>query len=176
MAGNTSLPALKKAAEKNTSYPKKYKAGKRTAMQIKFKKLNDGATVPTYGSEYAAGADLYAAGNGDTRIAPGETKMIHTGIAVEIPEGLVGLVYARSGLASKKGLAPANKVGVIDSDYRGEIMVALHNHGTETATVSDGDRVAQLVIAPFIRAEYTEASELSDTVRGAGGFGSTGTK
>lgn len=145
-------------------------------MQVNFKKLNEGAVVPTYGSEHAAGADLYAAGNGDVKIAPGETKMIHTGIAVEIPEGLVGLVYARSGLASKKGLAPANKVGVIDSDYRGEIMVALHNHSAETAAVSDGDRIAQMVIAPFIRAEYSEVSELSDTVRGEGGFGSTGIK
>lgn len=145
-------------------------------MIVNFKKLTENAIAPKYGSEYSAGADLYAADGGDIKIAPGETKLIHTGIALEIPEGLVGLIYARSGLATKKGLAPANKVGVIDSDYRGEIMVALHNHGSETQTVSDGDRVAQMVIAPFIKAEYTEADELSDTVRGAGGFGSTGSK
>ena len=144
-------------------------------MKINFKKLTKNAVTPTYGSEFSAGADLYAADE-SVQIAPGETKLIHTGIAVEIPEGLVGLIYARSGLATKKGLAPANKVGVIDSDYRGEIMVALHNHGSEIQAVSAGDRVAQMVIAPFIKAEYTEADELSDTVRGEGGFGSTGTK
>ena len=145
-------------------------------FSMNIKKLNEKATVPTYGSAYAAGADLYACESGEVTIAPHETKLIHTGIAVEIPEGLVGLIYARSGLATKKGLAPANKVGVIDSDYRGEIMVALHNHGSEIQAVSAGDRVAQMVIAPFIKAEYTEADELSDTVRGEGGFGSTGTK
>lgn len=145
-------------------------------MKVNFKKLNEKAVTPSYGSEFSAGADLYALVGGDVKIAPGETKLIHTGLAVEIPEGLVGLIYARSGLASKKGLAPANKVGVIDSDYRGEIMVALHNHGSETASVSDGDRIAQMVIAPFIKAEYTEVTELSDTVRGTGGFGSTGNK
>ena len=144
-------------------------------MKINFKKLTKNAVTPTYGSEFSAGADLYAADE-NVKIAPGETKVIHTGIAVEIPEGLVGLIYARSGLATKKGLAPANKVGVIDSDYRGEIMVALHNHGSEIQSVSAGDRVAQMVIAPFIKAEYTEADELSETVRGQGGFGSTGTK
>ncbi len=144
-------------------------------MKVNFKKLTENALAPKYGSEYSAGADLYAC-DGDVKIAPGETKLIHTGIAVEIPEGLVGLIYARSGLASKKGLAPANKVGVIDSDYRGEIMVALYNHGSETQTVSAGERIAQMVIAPFIKAEYSEAAELSDTARGEGGFGSTGTK
>ena len=144
-------------------------------MKVNFKKLNEKATTPKYGSEFSAGADLYSC-DGDIKIAPGETKLIHTGIAVEIPEGLVGLIYARSGLATKKGLAPANKVGVIDSDYRGEVMVALHNHSSEIQTVSAGDRVAQMVIAPFIKAEYSEVSELSDTVRGEGGFGSTGNK
>ncbi len=144
-------------------------------MKINFKKLTKNAVTPKYGSDFSAGADLYAADE-SVKIAPGETKLIHTGIATEIPEGLVGLIYARSGLATKKGLAPANKVGVIDSDYRGEIMVALHNHGSEIQAVSAGDRIAQLVIAPFIRAEYTEVDELSETVRGEGGFGSTGTK
>ena len=113
---------------------------------------------------------------GEVTLQPNETKLIHTGIAMEIPEGLVGLIYARSGLASKKGLAPANKVGVIDSDYRGEIMVALHNHGTSAQTVADGERIAQIVFAPYYAAEFTVVDELEDTVRGAGGFGSTGTK
>ncbi len=144
-------------------------------MKVNIKKLTENAVIPRYGSEYSAGADLYSTDE-DVKIAPGETKLIHTGIAVEIPEGLVGLIYARSGLASKKGLAPANKVGVIDSDYRGEVMVALHNHGSEIQTVSVGERIAQMVIAPFVKAEYCEVSELSDTARGTGGFGSTGTK
>ena len=142
------------------------------AMNIK--KLREDATVPTYGSCSAAGADLYACEDADVTIAPGETKLIHTGLAMAIPEGLVGLIYARSGLASKKGLAPANKVGVIDSDYRGEIMVALHNHGTEAQTVSHGERVAQIVFAPYFAADFTVTEELDDTARGAGGFGSTG--
>ena len=125
----------------------------------------------------ARNADLYALTEGEEiTIAPGETKLIHTGIATEIPEGYGGFIYARSGLASKKGLAPANKVGVVDADYRGEIMVALHNHGTVSQTIGDKERIAQFVIAPFIRAEYEEADELSDTVRGEGGFGSTGRK
>lgn len=141
-------------------------------MKVNVKKLSDNAKLPVYGSEFAAGADLYAA-EGVT-IRAGETKFVHTGIAVELPAGTVGLVYARSGLASKQGLAPANKVGVIDCDYRGEIMVALHNHGGNARTVETGDRIAQLVIAPYYTAEFTEAEELSETVRGAGGFGSTG--
>ena len=145
-------------------------------FKLNVKKLNDRAVMPKYGSDFAAGADLYAAEADEVVIASGETKLIHTGIAMEIPEGLVGLIYARSGLASKKGLAPANKVGVIDSDYRGEIMVALHNHSNETQTVAVGERVAQMVFAPFYTAEMVEVEELSDTVRGAGGFGSTGTK
>ena len=142
------------------------------AMNIK--KLREDATVPTYGSVSAAGADLYACEDADVTIAPGETKLIHTGLAMAIPEGLVGLIYARSGLASKKGLAPANKVGVIDSDYRGEIMVALHNHGTVAQTVAHGERIAQIVFAPYLAADFTVTEELDDTVRGAGGFGSTG--
>ena len=145
-------------------------------MILRFKKLNEKAVAPTYGSEYAAGADLYALSDEDITIQPGQTVLVHTGIAMEIPEGMGGFIYARSGLASKKGLAPANKVGVVDSDYRGEVMVALHNHGTVPQTVSGGERIAQMVIAPFIKVEYTECDELSDTVRGAGGFGSTGTK
>ena len=143
---------------------------------MNIKKLNENATIPTYGSEFAAGADLYACLEGDVTIEPAQTVLIHTGLAMEIPEGLVGLIYARSGLASKKGLAPANKVGVIDSDYRGEIMVALHNHGNKPQTVSHGERIAQIVFAPFYAADFNLVDELSDTVRGAGGFGSTGNK
>ena len=130
--------------------------------------------MPTYGSDYAAGADLYAVTDGEVTVMPNETKFIGTGIAVELPAGTVGLVYARSGMACKRGLAPANKVGVIDCDYRGEIKVALHNHGTEPQTFSCGERIAQMVVAPYIPVEYAEVDELSDTVRGAGGFGSTG--
>ncbi len=143
---------------------------------IHVKKLKENAILPTYGSEYAAGADLYALPDEEIVIPAGETRFIHTGIAMEIPEGYAGLVYARSGLASKRGLAPANKVGVIDADYRGEIMVALHNHSATEQTVAAGERVAQLVVAPFLKAQFEEADELSQTVRGVGGFGSTGTK
>ena len=146
-------------------------------VKVNFKKLDKNAHAPTYGSEYAAGADLYALTNGETlHFAPGETKMIKTGLAVEIPEGYAGLVYARSGIATKRGLAPANKVGVIDSDYRGEVMVSLHNHSGVCQEISDGERIAQLVITPFLAAEFCETDELSDTVRGEGGFGSTGKK
>lgn len=145
-------------------------------FKMNVKKLNERAIVPTYGSQFAAGADLYACEGGEVTVEAGETRLIHTGIAMEIPEGLVGLVYARSGLAAKRDLAPANKVGVIDSDYRGEIMVALHNHGTKAQTIGDGERIAQIVFAPYYTAEFTVADELSDTVRGIGGFGSTGTK
>lgn len=145
-------------------------------MKINVKKLQPNARLPRYGSEFAAGADLYACTDGDVAIAPDETVFLHTGIAVELPQGTVGLVYARSGLACKKDLAPANKVGVIDCDYRGEIMVAMHNHGKEVRTVSDGERIAQLVVAPYYVAEFEEAETLNDTVRGEGGFGSTGAK
>ena len=124
----------------------------------------------------AACADLYACLETAVEIAAGGTAMIPTGLAMELPEGTVGLVYARSGLASKKGLAPANKVGVIDSDYRGEVMVALHNHSAQAAVVEPGERIAQLVVAPVLRAAFAEADALSDTVRGEGGFGSTGRK
>lgn len=145
-------------------------------MKIKVKKLTPEAVVPTLGSKFAAGADLYSAEKGDVVIAPGETKFIGTGIAVEIPEGYVGLVYARSGLACKRGLAPANKVGVIDSDYRGEIKVALLNHGKEPQALEKGERIAQMVVAPYLSVTYEETGELSDTERGEGGFGSTGRK
>ncbi|MBQ9113422.1 MAG: dUTP diphosphatase [Clostridia bacterium] len=144
--------------------------------KISVKKLNEKATLPTYGSEFSAGADLYALCDEDILFLPGETKFVHTGLAMEIPEGYAGLIYARSGLACKRGLAPANKVGVVDSDYRGEVMVALHNHSDSVQKISAGERIAQLVIAPFLKAEFTESDILSDTVRGEGGFGSTGRK
>ncbi len=144
--------------------------------KIRIKKLNDNAVIPTYGTEFSAGADLYALPGDDTVIPAHATVMIHTGLSMEIPEGYAGLIFARSGLASKRGLAPANKVGVVDPDYRGEFMVALHNHTDEEKTVAGGERVAQLVIVPFITADFEVAAELSDTVRGEGGFGSTGTK
>ena len=134
---------------------------------VKFKKLTPNAIVPTYGTEFSAGADLYSGMTEPVIINAGTTEFIKTGIAMEIPEGLVGLVYARSGMACKKGLAPANKV---------ELMVALHNHSQSPVTVEPGDRIAQLVLTPYITAEFVEAEELSDTVRGDGGFGSTGTK
>ena len=145
-------------------------------MNIKVKKLNPAATLPTYGSDYAAGADLYVCLDDPVTINPGETVMLHTGLAMEIPEGYAGLIYPRSGMASKRGLAPANKVGVVDPDYRGEFMVAMHNHSLTPQTVEPGERIAQLVITPFLSAVYEETEELSDTVRGDGGFGSTGFK
>ena len=145
-------------------------------MKVNIKKLDENAKVPTYGTEFSAGADLYALADASVIIEGGETVLMHTGIAMEIPEGYVGLVFARSGLATKKNLAPANKVGVIDADYRGEIMVALHNHGATPQTVECGERIAQIAIVPFLKAEFEECDELSDTVRGAGGFGSTGKK
>ena len=145
-------------------------------FDLRIKKLRENAQMPTYGSEYAAGADMYAAIDEAVTIEPNETKFIPTGLAFEIPEGYAGFIYARSGLASKKGLAPANKVGVVDADYRGEVMVALHNHGKEAQTVEAGERIAQMIIAPFITANFIFSDELDDTVRGAGGFGSTGRK
>lgn len=145
-------------------------------MQVAIKKLSEKAILPTYESECAAGADLYACLDGEITINPHETVLIPTGIAMELPQGYAGLIYARSGLATKKGLAPANKVGVIDSDYRGEVKVALHNHSNTPQAVSSGERVAQLVITPYLTAKFVERNELSQTVRGAGGFGSTGSK
>lgn len=141
---------------------------------VSVKLLDPRAKLPAYGSTDAAGADLYALTDGPVTVAPGQTVLIHTGLALAIPKGYVGLVYARSGLATKQGLAPANKVGVIDADYRGELMVSLHNHSGESRTVEDGDRIAQLVIAPYLTAQFTPAEELDGTQRGAGGFGSTG--
>ncbi len=141
-------------------------------MKVRVKKLNAGAKLPSYASEGAAGADLFALLG--VTIPAGETCAVHTGVAIELPRGTVGLVYARSGLATKQDLAPANKVGVIDSDYRGEIVVALHNHGREKRIVYAGDRIAQLVIAPCYVAAFEEVDALSDTPRGTGGFGSTG--
>lgn len=142
--------------------------------KIQVKRLRDGASLPTYGSEGAAGADLYACLDADVIILPGESSFIPTGLAMEIPRGYAGLIYARSGLACKKGLAPANKVGVVDSDYRGEFMVVLYNHGTEAQTVKHGERIAQLVITPVLTPAFSEVEDLTDTQRSAGGFGSTG--
>lgn len=143
-------------------------------MKLRIKKLDPRAITPTYGTEYSAGADLYALLDEPTVIAAHSTKIINTGIAIEIPEGYCGLIFARSGIATKRHLAPANKVGVIDADYRGEVKVALHNHSSEDATVEPGERIAQLAVIPFLSATFEEVDELSDTERGAGGFGSTG--
>ena len=144
-------------------------------MRVNIKKLNENAQIPTYGSPCSAGADLYACIDGEMVIAPGKTALVKTGLSMELEDGFVALIYARSGLATKRGLAPANKVGVIDSDYRGEIMVALHNHSDAEQKIENGERIAQMVITPYIKAEFSEVDELSDTERGAGGFGSTGT-
>lgn len=141
---------------------------------IRVKLLRENARIPTYGTQFSAGADLYACLTEAVTIQPGETKAIPTGIAMEVPVGCAGLVYARSSMGVKRGLAPANKVGVIDSDYRGEIMVMLHNHGSAAQTVEHGERVAQMLITPVLTPAYEQAEELTDTLRGAGGFGSTG--
>ncbi len=146
-------------------------------LKIRIKKLHEKAQLPTYGTAAAAGADLYALlGGAEEVILPGETKMVHTGIALELPTGLAGFVYARSGLSAGRGLAPANKVGVIDPDYRGEVLVALHNHSNVAQTIANGERVAQLLIAPYVTAAFETADSLSDTERGEGGYGSTGRK
>ena len=141
---------------------------------VPVKILKKGAKLPTYGSAQAAGADLYACLEDSVTIAPGATAFIPTGIAMEVPVGCAGLIYARSGMACKRNLAPANKVGVVDSDYRGEIIVALHNHGATPQTVEHGERVAQFVITPVLTPAYEVVEELSDTARNQGGFGSTG--
>lgn len=143
-------------------------------MKVSFVKLHPGASMPTYGSLSAAGADLYALCDENIVIGAGKTVFIRTGIAMEIPDGYVGLIFARSSMGTKRNLAPANKVGVIDSDYRGEIKVVLHNHGDTDQTVCPGERIAQLVIVPYLRAEFAECASLSETERGEGGFGSTG--
>ena len=140
------------------------------------KLLNEKAILPTYGSIDAAGADLYANIDNVETILPNETKLIKTGVAMAIPKGLVGLVFARSGLASKRGLAPANKVGVIDADYRGEIMVALHNHSNKEQSIEPGERIAQIAFMPYVKGIFNVVDDLEETVRGTGGFGSTGTK
>ncbi len=153
-------------------------AGKRKGNKIMepihVKRIKPGAKLPTYGSAEAAGADLYACLEADVTIEPGQSVFIPTGLAMEIPKGCAGLIYARSGLACKRGLAPANKVGVVDSDYRGEFMIVLHNHGKESQTVCNGERIAQLVITPVLTPGYMEVEELDDTQRAEGGFGSTG--
>ena len=141
---------------------------------VRVKILKEGAKLPTYGSAQAAGADLYACLQEPVTVAPGETVFVPTGIALEVPLDCAGLIYARSGMACKRDLAPANKVGVVDSDYRGEIIVALHNHGNVPQTVEHGERVAQFVITPVLTPDYEMVKELSDTERNQGGFGSTG--
>lgn len=143
-------------------------------IQVKIKKMYADTKIPTYGTSMAAGADLYAVLDAPVTIAPHETKTIPTGVALAIPEGVVGLVYARSGLSCKQGLAPANKVGVIDADYRGEVVVVLHNQSAVARTVQNGDRIAQIVFAPYFMADFEPVAELDDTTRGAGGFGHTG--
>ena len=141
--------------------------------ELKIKKLDEKAIIPTYGTEYSAGADLYALLDEDLEIKPGETIMIGTGLAMVIPTGYAGLIYARSSLGSKKGLAPANKVGVVDSDYRGEIKVPLFNQSKETQIISKNERIAQIIFTPYLKVNFQETDELDDTTRGTGGFGST---
>ncbi len=143
-------------------------------IRIPVKKVKPNAILPTYGTAEAAGADLYACLDRPVVIQPGETAFVPTGLAMEIPKGTAGLIYARSGLACKRGLAPANKVGVIDSDYRGEFIVVLHNHGAEPQEITHGERIAQLIVTPVLTPGFVEAEDLSDTMRSAGGFGSTG--
>lgn len=146
-------------------------------MKIKTKKLRDHAIIPALGSKEAAGADLYACGEAEdfsVMIHPGETVMVGTGISMAIPKGCGGFIFARSGMATKRGLRPANCVGVIDSDYRGEIIVALHNDSQGHEIIKSGERIAQLVILPYIKPEFDITDELDSTERGAGGFGSTG--
>ena len=143
---------------------------------IRVKILKEGAKLPTYGSAEAAGADLYACLEAPVTLAPSAAAFIPTGIALEVPRGCAGLIYARSGMACKRGLAPANKVGVVDSDYRGEITVVLYNHGNISQTIENGERIAQFIITPVLTPAYEQAEELSDTARASGGFGSTGNK
>lgn len=147
-----------------------------TTTDIKLKKLRENAEIPRYGTVFAAGADLCAAIDEPVTVEPGRTVPIGTGIALEIPTGLAGLVFGRSGLASKRDLAPANKVGVIDSDYRGEITVMIRNHGSEPREIIPGERIAQIVFVPYIKGVFEEVDELCGTERGEGGFGSTGRK
>lgn len=144
--------------------------------EVKFVKLDKDAIVPVYSTPYAAGADLYTLPGDVIKIEPGETVMIHTGIAMQIPDGYAAFIFARSGIATKRGLAPANKVGVIDSDYRGEVMVPIHNHSDKTQEIESGERVAQMVIMPYLAVNFIEADALDETDRDKKGFGSTGTK
>ena len=143
-------------------------------MNINFKKLNDLAITPTRGSEYAAGYDLYAATDYTIEVEPHATVKVGTGLAFELPENTFAAIFPRSGIASKRGLAPANKVGVCDADYRGEYMIMLHNHTNSVQTIEPGERIAQMILMPYIPMEFNEVDELSETVRGTGGFGSTG--
>lgn len=145
-------------------------------QEVKVKKLYPNARLPVYGTAFSAGADLCACLDASVTLQPGETKLISIGISMEIPTGYAGLVFARSGLATKRNLAPANKVGVIDSDYRGEFFVPLHNHGAVPQTIEHGERIAQMILTPYLTAKFIEAETLSDTARGEGGFGSTGSK
>lgn len=145
-------------------------------INVNIKKLNENAIIPTYGTEYSAGFDLYSVSDEEITINPHETVFIKTGLAMEIPIGYGGFIFARSGLSTKKGLAPVNKVGIIDADYRGEIMVALYNQTDESKTIDAHERIAQMVIMPFITANFIETNELSETKRGNNGFGSTGQK
>ena len=145
-------------------------------MTVKIVKLHQNAKIPTYGSTDAAGADLYACMEETVTILPSQTVLIPTGLSMEIEQGFAGFIYARSGLATKRGLAPANKVGVIDCDYRGQVMVSLHNHTEQPQSVEPGERIAQMVFAPVFQAAFCEVDCLTDTERGTGGFGSTGTK
>ncbi len=145
--------------------------------KVKIKKISENAIIPTYGTEFSAGADIYALiESGSVTIGAGETKMINTGLAFAIPDGLVGLIVARSSLGTKRGLAPANKVGVIDSDYRGEVRVVLHNHSKEDQIIENGERIAQMLFVPYYSAQFEITDELDETIRGDGGFGSTGKK
>ena len=143
-------------------------------INVNINLLRDCAQVPTYGSDAAAGADLYAGIEKGICIWPGDTEPVPTGIAMEIPDGFAGLIFARSGLSCKHGLAPANKVGIIDSDYRGEIIVYLHNHGKQKVWVNPGDRIAQFILMPTYIADFNKVAALNETNRGTGGFGSTG--
>lgn len=143
-------------------------------MKINIKKLNENAIIPTNGSEYSAGYDLYACTKSPTIIMPHNTVKIGTGISMELPHGYFGAIFARSGLATKQGLRPGNCVGVVDEDYRGEFAVALHNDTDEPQTINPMERIAQLVIMPYLSVEFNEVDELNETERGTGGFGSTG--
>lgn len=168
---DTSITTSKKFTPRDN-----YHTQKNRDIHVQIKKIDPNATIPTRGTCESAGADLYANINSPISISPQQTKMIGTGISMKIPDGFVGLIYPRSGISVKRDLAPANKVGVIDSDYRGEIMVALHNHGTTSKTINPNERIAQIVFTEYYVPIFNEVEELDDTERGEGGFGSTGAK